>query len=72
MKSTDCAKKTSLLENYQKTMNAYCDAVSTLREKMHTTDGPECTDLRRLTHTLGLEAARAREDLMDHDAVHGC
>jgi hypothetical protein len=69
MKQATCPKKTSLLETYQKMTTAYCDAVANLRESALAADEVE---LRRLTQTLGLEAARAREDLLDHDAVHEC
>ena len=69
MKPMICSQKMSLFETYQKTMSAYFEAMATLRDEVCATSDHE---LRRRTNTLGLEAARAREDLMDHDAVHGC
>jgi len=53
------------LANYLQATQAFFDAIANLGQA-------DQTEVERLTQALALEAARAREDVMDHDAVHGC
>ena len=65
MKRNVCPTKASLLASYLQATQAFFDAITNLGQA-------DQTEVERLTHALALEAARAREDVMDHDAVHGC
>jgi ATP-dependent helicase YprA (DUF1998 family) len=68
----NCDEKFRLAEEYQLATTRFSDAVKKLRQRMGTSPKSEYARLDRAANEERVKSERARLELEEHVAVHGC
>jgi hypothetical protein len=67
-----CDEKSSLAKEYELATTRFSEAVKKLRQRMGTSPKEEFGRLDRAANEERVKSERARLELEDHVAVHGC
>jgi hypothetical protein len=68
----DCVEKTRLAKEYELVTSAFSEAVKKLYLRMGTSSKEEYAQLDRIADEARVNSERARLELEQHIAVHGC
>jgi hypothetical protein len=67
-----CPEKARLIAEYQKTTQEYSEAVAQLQRIMGVSLKTDYEAQYRMTEALRHDSIKAREELEQHIAIHGC